>query len=300
MDYVQPLGDAPDAPYIDGNPALDIEGSVVPAAAIEHPQREIMAVITGVSIAPDPEDLTQLRQAITKMIQAGQRAVVIDNVTFAGGVVTGNAVYWDSPNTRFDKAQADGTAKQNCVGFADVANSKVYCFGDTILFSGLTPGSRYYLDAATAGAITTTPTSGGVYLGIAKSATEMFVDIDGLGVQAAQNNTFTKAQRGAYVALASASGSIAINLADANNFKHTFTENTVLTAPSGVVGGQAGVIEFVQHAASAKTLAYNAFWKFADGVVPAVSSTPSAKQKFFYVVDDDGLAATCVLMNPRS
>lgn len=113
-------------------------------------------------------------------------------------------------------------------------------------------------------------------------------------------NTWTKAQRGSYVALTSTAGSIAVNLADSNNFTHTFTENTVLAAPSGVVAGQSGVIEFVQHASVARTLGYNAFWKFADGIVPAISSTLSAKQKFFYVVDQDGLAATCVLMNPRS
>lgn len=178
MKYVQPIGGAVNAPYVDANPSSGVEGSPVPAAAIEHPQREIEAVITGAGLVPSSGDLTQLRQAITKMMQSGQRAVVINNATFAGTVTgTGKAVYWDAGNSRFDLAVADGTVKQNCVGFADVPNSQVYAFGDTVLFAGLTPG-RYYLDGATPGAITVTAPTNAVFVGIARTATEMFVDVD--------------------------------------------------------------------------------------------------------------------------
>jgi len=182
MKYVQPIGAAVNAPYIDANPGLAIEGSPVPAAAIEHPMREIEAVITGAGLVAATGDLTQLRQAIAKMIQSGQRAVIINNAVFAGAVTgTGKAVYWDSGNSRFDLALADGTAKQNCVGFADVANANVYAFGDAVLFAGLTPGSRYYLDGATAGAITVTAPANAVFVGIARNATELFVDVDAVG-----------------------------------------------------------------------------------------------------------------------
>jgi len=64
MKYVQPIGGAVNAPYIDADPGLGIEGSPVPAAAIEHPQREIEAVITSVGLIPAPGDLTQLAKAI--------------------------------------------------------------------------------------------------------------------------------------------------------------------------------------------------------------------------------------------
>jgi microcystin-dependent protein len=66
------------------------------------------------------------------------------------------------------------------VGVADVTNSKVYAFGDAVgLFGGLTPGARYYLSGTVAGALTATaPSSNIVLVGIAKTATEMFVDID--------------------------------------------------------------------------------------------------------------------------
>ena len=68
MKYVQPLGAAEDAPYVDANPAAGIEGSAVPAASLEHPQREIVAAILEAGLTPDPEDLTQLPQAILTMI----------------------------------------------------------------------------------------------------------------------------------------------------------------------------------------------------------------------------------------
>ncbi|EGJ49060.1 gp53-like domain-containing protein [Desulfocurvibacter africanus] len=65
MRYTPPVGTVdPNAPYVDGNPAAGIQGSAVPASAIEHPQREIAAVIEAAGLTPDAEDLTQLQQAI--------------------------------------------------------------------------------------------------------------------------------------------------------------------------------------------------------------------------------------------
>lgn len=64
MKYIQPVGAEADAPYIDANPAAGIEGSPVPAAAIEHPQREIMEVIEDAGLNPNSENLAQLLEAI--------------------------------------------------------------------------------------------------------------------------------------------------------------------------------------------------------------------------------------------
>ena len=163
------------------NPGGGVPATVPGYEWYNNVQEELMAVIEGQSIAPSGADRTQLRQAIAKMITSAARAVVIDSVTFNAGVANGHAVYWDSANSRFDKALANGTAAQNCVGFADVTNSKLYAFGDAVLFSGLTPGSRYYLDGTTAGAITVTAPTNAVFVGVAKSATEVFVDIDATG-----------------------------------------------------------------------------------------------------------------------
>ena len=71
MKYAPPIGQeaqGEEAHYIDGNPELGILGSPVPAAAIEQGQRELLHVIKQAGLTPSSEDLTQLFQAIGKLI----------------------------------------------------------------------------------------------------------------------------------------------------------------------------------------------------------------------------------------
>lgn len=163
-----------------GNIALGIEATSFSDEWCNGVQEELANVIEGQGLVLAANDRTQLRQAITKMIQSGNRTVVIDAVTFAPAVTTsGQVVYWDNANARFDLAIADGTDKQNTVGVADLAATSVVAFGDATLFAGLTPGGRYYLSAATAGAMTTVkPSLNAIFVGVARTATEVFIDID--------------------------------------------------------------------------------------------------------------------------
>lgn len=66
MKYNQPFDQPsnPNAPYVDGNPGAGISGSIPPAASIEYPQREIVAVISAVGSTPSNADLTQLLKAL--------------------------------------------------------------------------------------------------------------------------------------------------------------------------------------------------------------------------------------------
>lgn len=109
--------------------------------------------------------------------------------------------------------------------------------------------------------------------------------------------TWTEAQAGAYVTLTSSSATIAINLNTGNNFKHTLTENTTLAAPANPTAGQAGVIQFNQHASSPKTIAFNAFWKWPGGTAGTLTATNSAVDVMSYVVDSSAAFATCVMLN---
>ena len=52
--------------------------------------------------------------------------------------------------------------------------------------------------------------------------------------------SWTKAQRGAVVALISTASSVAVDLSLANNFSHAVTEQTTMAAPTNVVAGQSG------------------------------------------------------------
>jgi hypothetical protein len=135
-------------------------------------------IITTAGLTPDDGDLNLLQKAIVKLVSATNHVVRLEDVTFGPSVSDGDAVYWDNANSRYDRAIADGTDKQKMVGFADVTNSLVEAFGRSSLFSGLTAGTKYYLSGSTAGAITATAPSEKVIVGLAKSATVMFVDID--------------------------------------------------------------------------------------------------------------------------
>jgi hypothetical protein len=56
------------APYVNGDPATAVEGSIPPAAAFEHDQRELVHLIMHSGQAPSHTDLEQVRKAIRKMI----------------------------------------------------------------------------------------------------------------------------------------------------------------------------------------------------------------------------------------
>lgn len=69
MKYVQPIGGAANDPYVDANPAGGVDGSPVAAAAIEHPMRELVALISDAGLAPTDADLTQVAKAVRTLIQ---------------------------------------------------------------------------------------------------------------------------------------------------------------------------------------------------------------------------------------
>ena len=96
--------------------------------------------------------------------------------------------------------------------------------------------------------------------------------------------------------ITSTSNHIAVSLTSGRHFYHTMTENTTLDAPSGVAAGMKGCIDFYQHASSAKTLAFNAFWKFGGGAIPALSTTAGTKHLLVWYVGHDTSYATCKLI----
>lgn len=75
-----------DAPYVNGNPAIGVKGSIPPAEAFEYPQREIMHVIEAAGMTGTNTDLFQLLKAIKffggnvkQGVDAGTKnAIVVD------------------------------------------------------------------------------------------------------------------------------------------------------------------------------------------------------------------------------
>jgi len=275
---------APGNLFTEGNPATATPSTTVTDDWLNDVQENICDVVEAAGIPLTKGDYTQLRQAITAMVTGAQKAVIISNATFEASVANGEAVRWDSGNSRFDEAIADGTANNRAVGIADVTNSKVYIYGECPLFTGLTPGARYYLDATTPGAITDTAPADGMAIGIAKSATVLFVDIDALGVRTDQKNSFTKAQIGTPGALPATTGTVTLDLATANNFAGTLTGNITLANPSNIAPGQSGVIRIVNDA-TPRTIAYGSYWKAAAGSLPALTATAGAVDLLGYYVE---------------
>src|SRR5262245_29041796 len=87
MKYVAPYGVSdPDQGYINGDSRLGIQGSIPPAAAFEHPMRELVALIQGSGFTPDEDDLEQVLRAIRS-----QRA----NYAIDTGTVNAYSVAYD-------------------------------------------------------------------------------------------------------------------------------------------------------------------------------------------------------------
>lgn len=73
MDYAPPIGQEAQgeaAIYIDGNPEAGIEGSAVPAKAIEPGMRELIHLIRFAGLNPSGTDLEQVRKAIAMLIES--------------------------------------------------------------------------------------------------------------------------------------------------------------------------------------------------------------------------------------
>ncbi|HEY7418974.1 MAG TPA: hypothetical protein VH593_27585, partial [Ktedonobacteraceae bacterium] len=65
MKYQPPWGVSdPDAPYVNGDPSIARQGSILPAGAAEYPQREIVHIIEKNNIAPNDADLFQMTRAV--------------------------------------------------------------------------------------------------------------------------------------------------------------------------------------------------------------------------------------------
>ncbi|MBB3771509.1 hypothetical protein FHS55_002108 [Angulomicrobium tetraedrale] len=80
MKYQAPFGSLdPDAPYVDRNTPGATRGSVPPAKAIEHPQREQDNLIRAAGITPTADDLSQ----VTRAVRSGRL-----NYAAAGGTAT--------------------------------------------------------------------------------------------------------------------------------------------------------------------------------------------------------------------
>ena len=67
MKYIQPLGAEENAEYIQGDPAIGVEGSYIPADAFNHTIAEIVNVISSAGFVPIQDVNSQMLQVIEKV-----------------------------------------------------------------------------------------------------------------------------------------------------------------------------------------------------------------------------------------
>ncbi|WP_319517230.1 hypothetical protein [uncultured Martelella sp.] len=127
MKYNPPFGsNDPDSIYVDRNTPGAVSGSVPPAPAIEHPQREIVNAILAAGLTPDGNDLSQLTQAISVIAAA---AVLDDYLQKAGGTMTGSLILNADPTAALHAA-----TKQ----YVDATSAALYTAKVVCRFDGLT------------------------------------------------------------------------------------------------------------------------------------------------------------------
>ena len=100
----------------------------------------------------------------------------------------------------------------------------------------------------------------------------------------ATTETFTKAQRGAVLALTDAA-TITIDLALSNNFSVTLAGSRTLANPTNIVAGQSGVITITQDATGSRALAFGSVFKFASGAAIALTTAASSVDDLAYYVE---------------
>ena len=83
---------------------------------------------------------------------------------------------------------------------------------------------------------------------------------------------YTKAQNFNETSLTSTSASVAWDCEANQVATHTLTENTTIAAPTNHNAGGFYSLKIVQHASSAKTVAYNTVFKFPGSVTPTMST----------------------------
>jgi hypothetical protein len=137
-----------------------------------------------------------------------------------------------------------------------------------------------YLDTSTAGS-TYAPLASPTFTGTVTIPAG--ASISGYAALASAQS-FTAAQRGAYVTLTDAA-TVDIDLSLGNQFQVTLGGNRTLGAPTNVVAGQSGVIRVVQDGTGSRTLAYNSIFKFPGGTAPTLTTAASSVDLLAYHVE---------------
>jgi len=109
-----------------------------------------------------------------------------------------------------------------------------------------------------------------------------------------ETQTFTKAQRGAVIALGG-SGVVTPDFSAANNFTMTLSGSVTLAFPSGVASGQSGAIRIEQ--GNNYVVSYSGNWEFPGSTPPSNTTTSGAADLLAYYAHSDTAITAQLLTN---
>jgi hypothetical protein len=148
VQYNQPFDQQsnPNAPYNNGNPATGTQGSIVPAAAVEYPQREIVNAVTDIGLAtPTNADLHQL-SAATRFMRP-QYLLDTGGVNTMQIAMSPSPLVWAIPLCFFVLANNTSTISNPVISIVGVGGSiPIVRRDNTALFPGdIRSGSVYLM-----------------------------------------------------------------------------------------------------------------------------------------------------------
>ena len=170
----------------------------------------------------------------------------------------------------------------------DILNANSGAF-TTLTVNGITVDQQAANAAASASAAATSETNAATSeTNAAASASAAAASAASVDVNLDQNNTWTAAQVANTQINATATGSIALDFSEYNNFILTLTGNLTLSNPTTEIVGQTGFIVFKQDATGSRTLTLGTEYNTAGGSGITLTTTANAIDVVPYIVSASG------------
>ena len=93
------------------------------------------------------------------------------------------------------------------------------------------------------------------------------------------------------------SANITIDMDTAQNHSVTLTHNTTFENPNNMNIGQTGSIIITQDGTGSRTASFGAYWKFAGGTAPTLTTTASAVDRIDYIIVSASLIHAVATLN---
>lgn len=223
----------------------------------------------------------------TSGINTGDQSTITGNAGSATKLVTARTINGQSFDGTADITISDGTK---------VPTSRIITINGSS--QDLSVDRTFTITNITGNAATATLASAAVALQTSRSINGIFfngtADIDMRSVV----NTWTAAQRGAFVLLTDAA-TITIDMALSNNFRVVLGGNRTLGEPTNIVAGQSGLINTWQDGTGSRTLTPDWCFVFPDGIAPTLSTGKYTIDQIAYMVNFYGTSTvTITIANP--